>query len=236
MKEKQIFFNPFRLISPTVDAEASRIRELFEARPEDMTCLEEGLIVMCNKLIGMTELLHKTLVVHDPAKIQRCEELAREIHDEEEGLTGNLVCYPGTPAAVLRTVVLFPGRLERVGDLLESIVNVCRIKARDGIPFSERAQRELGELFNLFADMLRNFRDVLTTRNKLLLEHIIDQGKKVTQITLDFNVAHEERLCEGFCSPKASSLYLDILDSIRYADHHIVDMAQALLSVAKTSE
>ena len=236
MKEKQIFYNPFRLISPTVNAEASRIRDLVDARPEDITCLEEGMIVMCNKLIEMTELLHKDLLVHDPAKIQRCEQLAREVHGEEKGLTDDLVCHPETPAAVLRTVVLFPGRLERVGDLLESICNVCRIKSRDGIPFSERAQREIDQLFDLFADMLRNFRDVLTTRNRLLLEHIIDQGKEVTQRVLDFNLAHEERLCEGFCSPKASSLYLDLLDSIRYADHHLMDMAQALLSVSETSE
>jgi phosphate:Na+ symporter len=234
MKEKHIFFNPFRLISPTVDFEASRIHELYDTPPEEVTSLEEGLLVMCSKLIEMTQLIHKMLLVHDPAKLERCELLAKEIHDEEKRLTTDLVRSPDTTSEVLRAVVLFPGRLERMGDLLESILNVCRAKARDDILFSQRAQAELGQMFNLFVEMLKSFRDVLTTRNKALLEHIISEGNQVTRIVLNFNVAHEERLCEGLCSPKASSLYLDILDSIKHANHHLMEMCQSFLSVAKT--
>lgn len=234
MKEKSIFFNPFRLISPTVDFEASRIQELYETRPGEVTSLEEGLLVMCSKLIEMTQLIHKMLLMHDPSKLERCELLAKEIHDEEKKLTSDLVRSPGAAGEVLRAVVLFPGRLERIGDLLESVLNVCRIKARDGILFSDRAQAELGQVFELLASMLKDFRDVLTTHNKTLLEHIISEANQVTQRVLDFNVAHEERLCVGLCSPRASSLYLDILDSIRYANHHLLDMCQSLLTIAKT--
>ena len=31
MKDKQIFFNPFRIISPKLNAEASRLAEIFES-------------------------------------------------------------------------------------------------------------------------------------------------------------------------------------------------------------
>ncbi|MEW6137398.1 MAG: hypothetical protein AB1733_04125 [Thermodesulfobacteriota bacterium] len=236
MKEKEIFYNPFRLISPTINLEVSRIQELYETAPGEVTCLEEGLLIMTGKLIEMTQLLHKTLLVYDPEKLEECERLAEEIHSEEKGLTGDLVCHPDTRGEVLRTVVLFPGRLERMGDLLESIITVARIKHRDGIVFSDKALAELDQLFSLFVDMLRNFQDVLVTRNKTLLEYICIEGRKVTQVALDSNVAHEERLCEGICSPKASSLYLDILDSIKNANHHLMQMAENLLKIAKTEE
>ncbi len=236
MKDKNVFFNPFRLISPTLDSEASRIEELYETPPEDVTCLEEGLLVMCSKLIEMTDCVQKSLVVSDPAKVSKCETLGKEIHDEEKGLTGDLVCYPDTKGDVLKAIVLFPGRLERVGDLLESTLKVSRIKARDGVVFSDKAWKELNELFSLFAEILRTFRDVLLNRNKSVLEHLLTQEHKLAQMTIDFGLSHEDRLLEGLCSPKASSLYLDILDSLKSANEHIREMSESLLRIANSPE
>ncbi|MEJ2719177.1 MAG: hypothetical protein P8182_18930 [Deltaproteobacteria bacterium] len=205
MKNKDVFFNPFRLISPKLDAEASRLSELYETSPEEVTCLEEGLLIMTGKLIELTGLLRKALLIADPAKLDRCEQLAKEIHIEEKGLTGDIVCYPTeTTGDVLKTVVLFPGRLERVGDLLESILHACRIKARQGIPFSDKANKELDQLFGLLTEVLTNFRDALLTRNKALLEAIVDDGHRLGKMIVDFDLAHADRLLEGVCSPKAS--------------------------------
>ncbi|MFH1115509.1 MAG: hypothetical protein V1792_16495 [Pseudomonadota bacterium] len=236
MKDKNVFFNPFRLISPTLDSEASRIEELYETPPTDVTCLEEGLLVMCSKLIEMTDCVRKSLIVTDQGKMAKCEMLGKEIHDEEKGLTGDLVCYPDTKGDVLKAIVLFPGRLERVGDLIESILNVSRIKSRDGIPFSDKALKELTELFSLFTEALRTFRDVLLNRNQTVLEALLKQQDKLAQMTIDFGLAHEDRLLEGLCSPKASSLYLDILDSVKNANAHIKDMSEILLRLANSPQ
>jgi len=234
MKEKHVFFNPFRLISPKLDSEASRLEELYESPPADVSCLEEGLLVMLSKLIEMTDIAHKSLVMYDPDKMKKCEHLATEIHQEEKTLTGDLVCSPATTGEVLRALVLFPGRLERVGDLLESTINVARIKSRDGIPFSDKAFAELDQLFGLFVDVLKHCRDAIVTVNPTLLAHLAVQQKQVAQMTLDFALAHEDRLLGGLCSPKASSLYLDILDSIKGANEHLTKMVDALLSLDQT--
>ena len=77
MKEKHIFFNPFRIISPKLNAEASRLEGTFQSPPPDITCLEEGLLVMISKLIEMNRLLRKCLIIFDPAKAERCESLGR---------------------------------------------------------------------------------------------------------------------------------------------------------------
>jgi Na+/phosphate symporter len=235
MKNKEVFFNPFRLISPKLDAEASRLDKLLGSSPEEVTCLEEGLLIMTDKLIEMTGLLRKSLIIADSDQLYLCELLAQEIHDEEKGLTGDIVCSPTeTTGDVLKTLVLFPGRLERVGDLLESILNVCHIKTRDGVPVSDKANEELDKLVGVLTEVLINFRDALLTRNKVLLEVIVEDGHRLGKMIVDFRLAHEDRLLEGACSPKASSLYLDVSDSIRNANRHLKEMSESLLRLTAT--
>lgn len=237
MKNTQIFINPFRLISPRLDAEACRFAQLFEVAPEEITCLEDGLLMMTGNLLKLTGLIRKTLIVPNPEKLKECDRLAKEIHDEEKGLTGDLVCNPKEITGdLLKTVVLFPGHLERVGDLLESILNVVRIKARQGVPFSDKAMAEIGELFDTFTEMLVDFRDVLLTRNRALLERILQQADRIGELAAEFSLTHEDRLLEGLCSPFASSLFLDILDSVKQAAIHLRQMSEALLKITVTHE
>jgi Na+/phosphate symporter len=230
MKNTEVFFNPFRLISPKLDAEASRLEELYESPPEEVTCLEEGLLIMVGKLIETAGLLRKALLVPDSSKLDDCRRLAREIHDEEKALTGGLLCRPTeTTGDLLRAVLLFPGKLERVGDLMESIINVCAIKGRDGLAFSDKANAELDELFGVFTSLLTNFRDALLTNNVALLGKIGEEAGRIGNMVTEFGLTHETRLIEGLCSPKVSSLFLDVLDSVRNASRHVKDMAESLL-------
>lgn len=233
MKNESLFFNPFRIISPRLDAEASRLTEMFESRPEGVTSLEEGLLVMTSKLIELAVLARKSLILADSTTFNRSAQLAHDIHEEEKKLTGDLVTLPmGKSGPAMKAVLLFPGHLERVGDSLESIVNVSRIKDRNAVPFSDKGNKELDEMFALFTDMLKNFRDALLTRNKKLLETIVSQEKDLGRLIIDFSVAHEDRLLECQCSPKASSLYLDILDSIKNASYHVRVMSDSLLNLS----
>ena len=237
MKNTEIVFNPFRLISPKLDAEASRLAQLFQVPPKEVTCLEEGLLMMTGDLLKLTALIRKVLIIPDQEKLKECDRLAKEIHDEEKGLTGALVCNPReTTAELLKIVVLFPGHLERVGDFLESILNVVRIKARQGVPFSDKAMAEIGELFDLLTEMLGNFQDVLLTRNRALLERIREQADRVGELAIEFLVSHEDRLLEGLCSPFASSLFLDILDSLKHAAFHLREMSEALLKITAMTD
>jgi Na+/phosphate symporter len=232
MKEKQVFFNPFRIISPKLNAEASRLDEIYESTPAEVTCLEEGLLVMISKLKEIAGLIYKCLIIADPVKLERCEILVREVRQEEKGLTGDLVCSPTTTGDILKTVILFPGRLERAGDLLKSMVNVAKIKAGEGIPFSDKALEELTQLFDLLTTILSSFGDLLITRNRSLADHLLGEQKRLAQMTVDFALTHEDRLIEGLCSPKASSLYLDILDSVKSVSAHIKEMTESLLRIA----
>lgn len=236
MKEKRLFANPFRIISPKLNAEAIRHHESHAVNAAEMTCLEEGLLIMLDKLIQMTSLMRKSLIELDQEKVLKFRILAQEIHEQEKGLTGDLVCSPTTRGEILRALVLFPGHIERIGDMLERIINVASIKARDGLFFSDKAHEELAQLHKTFLDILSNFRTVLVIRDKELLDYVISEGARFHQMTLDFALAHENRLLNGSCIPKASSLYLDILDSAKVANKHIMDMCRALAQLADSMQ
>ncbi len=233
MTTDNLFFNPFRIISPRLDAEASRLTEMFESPPKEVTSAEEGLLVMTGKLIELAGLIRKALVLADAVTLDRCSKLARDIREEEKELTEHLVNVPkGTSDAMLKAVILYPGHLERAGDFLESLINVSRSKAESALPFSDKVNKDLDELFGLFVEMLKNFRDALVTRNRVLLETIINQEDRLGQMVVDLGLAHEDRLLACQCSPKASPIYLAVLYAIRNASHHFKVVSESLLNLS----
>jgi Na+/phosphate symporter len=128
-------------------------------------------------------------------------------------------------------VILFPGRLERIGDLMENVLNCSRIKSRDGIVFSDKAIEELTQTFKMLTGILRKLRDTILNPSSEILNELLAEEKRLAQMNLDFALAHEERLLAGACAPKASSLYLDILDSVRSACRHLIAMTESLLNI-----
>jgi Na+/phosphate symporter len=235
MKDKSIFVNPFRILSPKLNAEALRIEEL-HTRPVSTTLtLEEGLIIMLSKLIEITRLLTKAFVSGSPLQMNQCAALARDVHEQEKILTLNMVA--GTIRKdLLKVLIRFPYRLERIGDMLESMLTCCRAKAARSIPFSDRAHGELEQLFAILLDMLKNLRDAMKTPNKVLLEAILAEAKKMTQLIEESKMAHWQRLEEGFCSAEASSMHRDLLDSIRTAKEYIEQLSRSLIEVGENPD
>lgn len=229
MKEKRMFFNPLRMISPKLDAEALRIEELYQKPVSDSFTLEEGLLVMISKLIELDDIIHDCFITECPRDVKEADKLAEEVHQQEKLLTGNLVCTLSAPPDICKTVVLFPGHLERIGDYLESALNCCKIKCRDKLPFSDSAAAEVGLMFSSLSEALGNLRDALITPNQFLLRHIVSESDELVKSTIECQMAHIERLLDGSTAPRASSIYMDIVESCRSAVYHIKEMAEKML-------
>ncbi|MDQ7783488.1 MAG: hypothetical protein RDU20_11440 [Desulfomonilaceae bacterium] len=234
MKEEQLFFNPFRMLSPRLDEEALRIEKLYERPVSETVSLEEGLLIMISKLIEMCRLLSKAVFSGDAGQMNRCAGLAKEVHAQEKFLTQHLI-GSGIRKDLLTGVIRFPYRLERIGDLFESILNCCRIKAKNGIPFSDKAYAELDVLFNGMLENMGNLRDAFRTPNRTLLEAVISSGHLLNDRFEEFKLAHWRRLESGFCAIEASSMYRDILDSFKSANEYVVKMAETLMELGTTS-
>ncbi|HMK34519.1 MAG TPA: hypothetical protein VK463_05600 [Desulfomonilaceae bacterium] len=232
MKEKTIFFNPIRMISPKLDFEATRIEELHNAPVSEYFTLEEGLVVMVSKLIHMASLLKESFILDCPDEMKSCQLLAEAIHKQENWLTTNLVCSAASSSELCKVFMLFPGRLGRVATYLESILNCCRIKCRDHLVYTDRTYSEIEELFALAREMLINFRDAIIVPNQFILKQVITLAGSLEQACLDRQVSHIERLLNGSVIPRASAPYLDILDSTESIGRHVKEMAERLETLA----
>jgi Na+/phosphate symporter len=232
MKRNEVFFNPFRMLSPKLDRQALRMEDLYKEPVSQKITLEEGVLVMISKLIEMARLLSKAFVSGSPAQMDRCEALAAEVDEQEDVLTKGLVSAQGDKN-VIKGVIRFPYRLERIGDMLESMLRCCRTKAKRGIPFSDKAHSELDQLFTLLLGMLTNLRDAFTTPNQILLDSIVEDSKKLYHLIEDFKLAHWARLEAGICHVEASSVYRDILDSAKMSGEYVEKMCTSLVDLDK---
>jgi Na+/phosphate symporter len=233
MKDTRVFFNPIRMISPKLDSEAIKLEELLAKSDDHPFTLEEGLVIMLSKLIVMTEQIRNHFMDAAPGKSEECEKLGNEVHILEKKLTENLACALTDPPHACRAIVLFPGHLERVGDFLESILNCCKIKARNDVQFTEKSLLDIDHMLKRSIDLMTNFRDSLIRPNRYLLQHVVEEATKLDQLCQDWELAHVERLLDGSTAPKASSLYLDILESTQSLNRHIRVMAENLLSLVE---
>ncbi len=231
MKDELLFYNPFRMLSPKLDCEALRSETLHTEPVTESISLQEGLLIMVGKLIEMCRLLVKAIVTGSDTQMDTCVALAKEVHEQEKILTRDLV-GSDVKGELLKGMIRFPYRLERIGDMFESILDCCRIRARYGIPFSDKAFSEMDQLFTLLLEMMTNLRDAFRTPNRLILEAVIADGKRLNELFEDFKLAHWQRLEAGFCAVEASSLYRDILDSLKSINEYLVKMAETLLELA----
>ncbi len=230
MKDKGVFFNPFRMLSPKLDSEALRIERLHEEPVSESVTLEKGLLMMISKIIEATRILSKLAAICPDEEAATCEALLNEVRQQEKMLTMRMVGAEMEPG-LRKSLIRFPFRMERIGDALSRILNCFRVKTRDGIPFTDVAFKECDEMFRTMADTMTNLRDAIVTPNKVLLDHIMSQGKNLVQMVEDFKLDHWERLEAGFCAPQASTMYRDILDSIKTADDYLVKMSAAMLEM-----
>lgn len=231
MKDKRVFFNPIRMISPKLDSEAIKLEELYQHPVSESFTLEEGLLVMLSKLVEMSRLVKIGFLSDCPEEIKSCEALADEVHQQEKVLTGNLACTITDYPDMCRAVILFPGQLERIGDYLESILNCCKIKTRESVPLNDKNLNEVAEALDTIQELLKHLRDIIIAPNKHLIQHVIAQAEALDQKCQEMQLSHVDRLLEGSTAPKASSLYLDILESIQSIKRHIKEMAKSIQSI-----
>lgn len=229
MKDQRYFWNPLRIVSPKLDKEVKRFEDLYTMPVSDAHAPEENLFLMVSKLIHMTKMLSTCMKTDDQSLIESCQRLAEDIRQHEKLATSGLMDQASIIGKnVFKIIVRFPSRMERISLMFEAILNCCRIKATDGLHFTDKGQDELSVIFGIVVDMLENLRDVLVIPNKIVLEHVKSQGQQLAQLVEDSRFTHWERLEAGFCPPQTSSLFVEILDSVKNVNEYIAKMIESL--------
>jgi hypothetical protein len=120
--------------------------------------------------------------------------------------------------------------LMKIGDEIEKLINVMERKVREGVLFSIKATEEITFLFQRLIDLLGPTSDIILARNEILSKYVQESKVDVERRALEFATLHEERLIEGVCLPVGSTLFLNILDSIKNIAWHANAIAVKLMA------
>jgi phosphate:Na+ symporter len=203
-----------------------------ESAAETSRNLEEEIGIMCDWTKEMLELVRDGFRRQDRERLNQAEKIGRKIHQREKELTNSIITKlsrRGELVEEIKGISFLPGHIERIGDNVELLIRCIRTIAQEGTLFSERAVREINTLFDKAIELLECVRDVLKTKNKVLIKYIREEGEKFQEMVGEYALAHQERLIQGACMSKASSVYLAILDYLAEVERHIRQIANGIV-------
>lgn len=175
-----------------------------------------------NKQTGLSGVLQELLLTPVHLERQRLGQQLQQHETTRQGAAGQ-----PTPGPV-GNLALVPVHLERIGDNLELMVRALTTVVREGIPLTERAIRELNSLFAKALELLECVRDVMLTQNRILLSHMQTEGQRYRALANEYALAHQQRLIEGLCLPRASSIFVALLDYFKGIEEHLGQIAAKL--------
>lgn len=172
-------------------------------------------------------LLQNAFIYNSSKSLDECEAKAKQIHENEKVITEEFIEEVKVDPYV-RLYVSIPGHIERMGDYVENIAGCIRTKIREGILFTDKAVSEVTFLMERLQEVLKNTSNIILARNRIIREYIKESATEISRSANDFSTMHEERLVEGLCMPKASPLFLDIMDALKGVAWHAKEIAEKL--------
>ncbi len=191
------------------------------------TCRDE-VLAMGDEVVRTFLYVRDAFVRLDPAPLEDAGRLARLLHQQEQALIHRMIKAPGEAGSLDEEAIFVPMHLERVADNIELLGAAVGRMIREGILFTDRASGEVRRLFGTILELLEGLRDALRTGNRTLVRYVQDAGRSCEAQANEFALFHEQRLIEGVCQPKASSVYLAMLDHLRGIEWHARQVAEKL--------
>jgi len=118
---------------------------------------------------------------------------------------------------------------DRMGYNLDGVLDRLKKRGHEQVLFTDRAIKEISDVFQETIDLLKNLPDLIITQNKLLAQQLKEKGKTIFGMADHYSEEHEQRLIEGVCVPQSSPLYLDILFSLKGIVAHLLDISEKIV-------
>lgn len=179
--------------------------------------ISQKLSLMCTKLEGTFDTTMDAFVQHNIKKLEEAEVPANEIHKLGEEIIASLSdvsVKTKEEKEQLKGVVSAATHLQRAVDAVRGMFPPVKIKVNEDLLFSDKAIGELKYLSENTREVIKNAGDAFLTKNQFLLGHALEKGSHLNEIADSYALEHEERLIAGVCMPKASPVFLNMLECI----------------------
>ncbi len=197
--------------------------------------LEGHFVRLADQTIEMLKLAREAFVKQRRTLVESILALGQEVHRAEKALTAGLVPAHGGRTPSDAEKIFVPMHLERIGDNIEAFARAIEHQAQEGVVFTDRATHEIDRLLEKALELLEATRDVLRTGNRTLVHHVLTDGPCFQATATEFASFHQERLIQGLCVPRASSIYLAMIDYLRGVERHQRDIVKKVSGQAHPS-
>lgn len=197
--------------------------------------IEEKFLQVCLSEIKMLELIFEGFRTLKEKSIQEAEQVREEVQRNSSELSKFLI-QKSAPHEKgkewAKPYLSMATSFDRMTYHMEGMVERLKTMLKEHILFSDRAVKEVNDIFQEAMDLLESLPDLIQTRNKLLAQHIGEQVRSILKIANGFSEEHEERLIQGVCMPKSSPLYLGLLESLKGIISNILEVSGKIASLS----
>jgi len=197
--------------------------------------IREKMVLVCQNLIKMLELVFEGFRRPTEKSFKEANEVKNKIHHYSSELTSYVISK--TPSSEkgrewAKPYLSIASSFDRITYNIEGILDRLRVKAQNHILFSDRAVKEVNDVFQEAMKLLENLPDLILTQNKLLAQRIGEEGRSMFKIANGYSEEHEERLIQGICVPKSSPVYLGIIESLKGVIGHVLEVSERIVSIS----
>lgn len=118
--------------------------------------------------------------------------------------------------------------LQLIAMVVRNLINTKKKKIASDVLFSDKALHEISDIYTLMQAQFVDTKDFILTKNPDLKMDITTAMAKIYKMAGECVLEHEDRLISGLCMPKASYLYLVIIDSIKRISGELTSFSQEL--------
>jgi Na+/phosphate symporter len=190
-----------------------------------------AVLEMCEAAGRLLRLAREAFLQPTPQIHERIADLALDLHKREKHLTDHVAAqlrqrpWSLGPAQHL---AFLPAALERIGDSVEALARCERTLHREGLACSERAITDIMALFGRAVELVEGITATVRTRDRDRLEAIRAAGDAFQASTDEIAARHQERVLQGVCLPRVSSIFLSMLDAFREVERYARRMSHDL--------
>ena len=197
--------------------------------------MNEKTIEVCQSLIRTLESTYLAFRKSDEKSIKEAEEARKRFQRSSTDLTRSLIETGSSGDAARERVkpyLSLASSFDRMGYNIDGILDRLKKKVQEQMLFTDRAVKEINDVFQETMNLLENLPDLILTQNKLLAQQMGEKGKLILKMADQYSEGHEQRLIEGVCVPKSSPLYLDILFSLKGIVAQIIEISGKLVTLS----
>ncbi len=200
--------------------------------------IKEKMIPVCQNLMKMLNLAFEAFRKPTGKSFKEAEDVKNRIFQCSSELTSFIISKsPSSEKGKgwAKPYLSIASSFDRMTYDIEGILDRLRGKSENHILFSDRAVKEVNDIFQEAMRLLEYLPNLITAENKLLGQRIGEEGKSIFEVVNAYSEEHEDRLIQGICVPKHSPVYLGILESLKGVMVHTLEVSGKVVSVSSKS-